>query len=333
MPKEQLEKKYYLGIDLGGTKILSGLYNRELSFLGKNKKRTKAERGYKSVLERIVRCITELLDDFDVQLGEVAAVGIGSPGSITRDGKVVFAGNLGWKDVSLKKDLEEILKVPVFVENDCNIAALGIYHHELKGEPENMVGIFLGTGVGSGIIINSHLYRGSHMIAGEVGHMVIDLFGEKCNCGNRGCLEVYASRRTIFKKIDDAVCKGEDSILVDMVQSQGKDFSNLRSGDLLKAIRAGDKCVEKIINDVADYVGIAVANVINFLDPDAVMLGGGVIDALEDYIMPILIKRAREYTFPGIPQTLKIAASKLGDDAGITGGAVLALRSSLGKSC
>ena len=196
-----------------------------------------------------------------------------------------------------------------------------------------MVGIFLGTGVGSGIIINRHLYRGSHMIAGEVGHMVIDLFGEKCNCGNRGCLEVYASRRTIFKKIDDAVCKGEDSILVDMVQSQGKDFSNLRSGDLLKAIRAGDKCVEKIINDVADYVGIAVANVINFLDPDAVMLGGGVIDALEDYIMPILIKRAREYTFPGIPQTLKIAASKLGDDAGITGGAVLALRSSLGKSC
>ncbi|MBO7108322.1 MAG: ROK family protein, partial [Verrucomicrobia bacterium] len=180
-------QKYYIGIDLGGSKILAGLFDEELNLIGRNKMRTKPERGFTSVVERIARCAMDLVDDFDIKKEAIAGLGIGTPGSIGSNGNVIFAGNLGWKDVPLKKQLEKVMQIPVAVENDCNVAAWGIYHRELKAKPVNMVGIFLGTGVGAGLILNRQLYRGTNLIAGEIGHTVLDVNGELCNCGNRGC--------------------------------------------------------------------------------------------------------------------------------------------------
>jgi glucokinase len=252
-------------------------------------------------------------------------VGIGAPGAVNfEDGTVIFAPNMeGWKNVPLKKELEKQLGVPVFVENDCNIAALGVYGTELKPRPSSMLGIFVGTGIGGGIVINGQLFSGFGHTAGEIGHMVIEVNGPKCGCGNKGCFEALASRTAIFQRIKSGVKDGQKTILTDML---GEDLDDLRSGDLRKAIRKGDKFVDKVVEEAAEYIGIAVSNLVNILNPQVVVLGGGVIEALEDEMMSVIIETAKDYAMAGAMEGVEIVASKLGDHAGITGGAVLAVQ-------
>ena len=157
---------------------------------------------------------------------------VGAPGAVDTDtGKVIFAPNLpGWKDVPLKKELEKLLSVPVFLGNDCNVCTLGVFDQEFKAKPKHLVGIFIGTGIGGGLIVNGDLYCGHNLTAGEIGHMVIEVNGPKCGCGNRGCLEALASRTAIFRKIEAAVKDGQETLLTDML---GKDLQDMRSGDRL----------------------------------------------------------------------------------------------------
>jgi glucokinase len=316
------KKEFVVGVDLGGTKILSGVFKTSLACLGRSKMSTKPQRGAKGVIDRIARCVEDAVDECDLTLKQIRGVGIGAPGAVNSEsGQVIFAPNLGWEDIELKKELEEKLKVPVFVENDCNICALGIYESELETKPRQMVGVFLGTGIGGGIILEGKLFSGFNRTAGELGHMVIEVGGPKCSCGNRGCFEALASRGAIFRKIQADVKAGQKTVLTDML---GPDLDDMRSGDLRKAIRQGDKYVEKVIEDAAEYTGIAVANLINILNPEMVVLGGGVITALEDEMMAIIMETAKDYAMAGTFKGIDILASKLGDDAGIVGGAVLA---------
>ena len=213
--------------------------------------------------------------------------------------------------------------MPVFVENDCNIAALGVHVAELKAKPKNMVGIFVGTGIGGGMIINGELYGGFNHTAGEIGHMVLDVSGPKCGCGNKGCFEALASRTAIFQQIKAGIKDGQKTLLTEML---GDNLDDLRSGDLRKAIRRGDKFVEKVVEGAAEYIGIAVANLVNILNPEVVVLGGGVIEALADEMMGVIVETAQDYAMAGTMKGVEILASKLGDNAGITGGAVLARR-------
>lgn len=319
MSTQNTEKSYYVGIDLGGSKILAGLFDTELKLLGTNKIRTKPERGFDGVCSRIARCVKELMDDADLSCENAIGLGIGTPGSIAPNGNVIFSGNLDWKDKPLKKKLEDLLKLPVVVENDCNAATLGIYHKELHAQSPNMVGIFLGTGIGAGLIFNHKLYRGSNHIAGEIGHTTMDIHGDKCNCGSIGCFELLSSRGAIFRQVNKAIQRGEPTLLSEM--GDGK-LEDLRSRDLLKAINRGDKCVDRIVDEAAFCAGIAVSNTVNLLDPDIVVLGGGVIEALGDRMMPIIEKTAYKHAFPGT--VFKVIATELGDNAGITGAAALA---------
>jgi glucokinase len=324
MPEANSKAEYLVGVDLGGTKILSGVFTSSLKCIGRSKMSTKAERGPEAVIERIAHCVQDAVDECDLDLKQVRGVGIGAPGSVDPDsGKVMFAGNLGWKDVSLKKDLEKQLDVPVFLGNDCNICALGVHEEELEGKPRNMIGIFLGTGIGGGLIIEGKMYHGFNRTAGEVGHMVLEVNGPKCTCGNKGCWEALASRSALFRQVQQAVKDGQKTILTEML---GNDLKDLRSGDLRKAIKQGDKFVEHIVEEAAKYSGIAVANLMNVVNPEVVVLGGGLMDALENEMMPVIIESAREHAFPGSDKGVKILPSKLGDNAGITGGAVLARR-------
>jgi glucokinase len=265
------------------------------------------------------------VDEADLTMKQIAGVGIGAPGAVDFNaGTVIFAPNMeGWKDVPLKKELEKQLGVPVFVENDCNIAVLGVYVAELKSKPRNVVGVFVGTGIGGGIIINGDLYSGYGHTAGEVGHMVLEISGPKCGCGNKGCFEALASRTAIFQQIKAGVKDGEKTILTEML---GNDLEDLRSGDLRKAIRRGDKFVDRIVESAAEYIGIATANLVNILNPEVVVLGGGVLEALADEMMGVIVETATDYAMPGAMKGVEIIASKLGDNAGITGGAVLARR-------
>ncbi|MGA3182046.1 MAG: ROK family protein [Verrucomicrobiota bacterium] len=324
MAESTNKSDFFVGVDLGGTKILAAVFDAALNCLGRVKLSTKSERGADEVIGRIARCVRDAVDEYDLDLKQIRAVGIGAPGTVDAEaGRVLFAPNLQWEDVALKKTLEKQLGVPVFVENDANAAVLGIYETELGAKPRHVVGVFLGTGIGGGLILDGKLYAGSSGTAGEIGHMVLEVGGPKCNCGSRGCFEALASRTAIFRKLSEAVSDGKKTLLT---ESLGPDLKDLRSGDLRKAIKKGDKLVEQIVEEAAEYTGVAVANLINLLNPQVVVLGGGVIDALGDEMMAIVLETARDYSLDAASKGVEIMASKKGDDAGITGGAVLARR-------
>jgi glucokinase len=313
-----------VGVDLGGTKILAGVFDHQLECRGRARVSTKAGRGADEVVDRIARCVKDAVDECDLETKQLKAIGIGAPGAVNPEtGRVIFAPNLGWEDVPLKKELEKQLDVPIFLENDCNVATLGVYEVELKAKPRHLVGIFLGTGIGGGLILDGQLYSGFNRTAGEVGHMVIEVGGPRCGCGNKGCFEAVASRSAIFRRIQTAVKEGQKTILTEML---GPDLDDLRSGDLRKAIKKGDKFVERVIEEAAEYTGVAVANLINIFNPEVVVIGGGLMEQLEDEMMAIIVETAFDYAMPGTAKGIEIVASKLGDDAGITGGAVLARR-------
>ncbi len=316
---------YVVGVDFGGTKLYAGVFDEKSESVGIARKSTKPQRGVEAVIKRIADVVQEAVDEADLTLKQIKGVGIGAPGAVAGEtGDIIFAPNLpGWKNVPLKKSLEKLLGVPVFVENDCNIAMLGVYVTELKSKPKSAVGIFLGTGIGGGIILNGELYSGFNHTAGEIGHMVLDPAGPKCGCGNKGCYESFASRTAIYKRLQQAVKDGEKTILTEML---GDDLEDLRSGNLRKALRKGDKLVEKVIEEAAEYTGIAVANLANILGPEVIVLGGGVIEALADEMLSIIIETAHDYVMPGVMDGVEIFPSKLGDEAGIIGGGVLAKR-------
>jgi glucokinase len=322
MAETSNKSEYLVGVDLGGTKILAGIFRPSLECAGIAKLSTKAQRGPDAVIDRIARCVHDAIDEADLDDKQVRGVGIGAPGAVDGStGSVIFAPNLEWRDVPLKKQLEKQIGLPVFVGNDCSVAMQGIYVAELKSKPEHVVGIFLGTGIGGGIIINGKPYHGAHYTAGEIGHMVLEVDGPKCGCGNKGCFEALASRTAIFQRIKSAVKNGQKTVLTEML---GDDLQDLRSGDLRKAIRRGDKFVDKVIEEAAEYTGIAVGNLMNIFNPDMVVLGGGVIEALADEMMSIIVETARDYAMGGTDKGVEIVASSLGDNAAITGAAVLA---------
>jgi len=317
-------KDYFVGVDLGGTKILAAAFTPGLKCLGRSKRNTKAGRGEQVVLDRIARCVNEVIEECGLDPKHCRGVGLGAPGAVDFDaGRVIFAPNLGWRDLPVRKELEKRLQMPVFLENDCNICTLGVFEQELGGKPSSLVGMFVGTGIGGGLILNGQLHSGIGHTAGEIGHMVVMAGGPKCGCGRRGCLEAVGSRTAILRAIQKAVEDGEKTELLDIAD---KDLSTLKSSHLRKAVKRGDKLVNKVLADACRYIGVGVANLVNILNPEYMVIGGGVLQALEEEMLPAIVKSAREHIFPGADRGLKIIASRLGDDAGITGAAVLARR-------
>lgn len=320
---ESPKQEYLIGVDLGGTKVLAGVFTQELKCLGKSKTSTKAGRGPSAVIDRVARCIQDAIDECDLNLSQIKAIGIGAPGAVDQEkGEVIFAPNLpDWKNIPLARHLERALKIPVFLQNDGNICTLGVHTAEFTGKPRHMIGLFIGTGIGAGLVLNGKLYTGFNKTAGEAGHMVIQAGGPQCGCGSRGCFEALAGRQAIFKKIQALVKSGQKTILTDML---GPELTDMRSGDLRKALRKGDKMAGRVIKEAAEYIGIGVGNLMNLLSPEIIVLGGGLIDALEDEMLAIIIETARGHALSGTHKGTEIIASKLGDNAGITGGAVLA---------
>ncbi len=316
-------KDLLVGVDLGGTKILAGVFDNQLRCIGKARLSTKAQRGPNTVIERIARCVQDAVDECDLDLKQIRGIGVGAPGAVNpEEGEVLFSPNLpGWEKIRLEKELNRLLDKPVFIENDCNVCTLGVHQVELKGKPRHLVGIFLGTGIGGGLILDGKLYSGFNRTAGEIGHMVLEIGGPKCSCGNRGCFEALAGRAALFRRIQEEVKNGQKTVLTDML---GPDLKDLRSGDLRKALKRHDKLVERVIEEAAECTGIAVGNIINILNPEVIVLGGGLIQQLADDMMAIIVETARDTALTGTFKGIDIIASELGDDAGITGAAVLA---------
>ena len=312
--------RYYLGIDVGGTKILAGLFDRSINLLAKWKIKTKADRGGDVVIDRIARAARELVEDQGLRMADIRAIGLGVPGVVIK-GRVYNAYNLRWDEVSIQTILRRRLRVPVFVDNDCNLFTLGIHRVELKGKPDTMAGVFLGTGFGGGLIINGQLFRGHNFAAGEFGQITIDKNGLKTAHSFRGSLESLASRTGIVRALRKAVLEGEETMLQEEL---GPHLTGVRSRHLRIALAERDPLAKRIVKQAAEDTGIGVAAIISAIGPEYVMINGGVIEALHKAMLPVIRKTAAAHVLPGTMDGIKIEVSKLGDDGGIHGAAILA---------
>ena len=312
--------RYYLGIDVGGTKILAGLFDRSINLLAKWKIKTKADRGGDVVIDRIARAARELVEDQGLRMADMLAIGLGVPGVVIK-GRVYNAYNLRWDEVPIQTILRRRLRVPVFVDNDCNLFTLGIHRVELKGKPDTMAGVFLGTGFGGGLIINGQLFRGHNFAAGEFGQITIDKNGLKTAHSFRGSLESLASRTGIVRALRKAVLEGEGTMLQEEL---GPHLTGVRSRHLRIALAERDPLAKRIVKQAAENTGIGVAAIISAIGPEYVMINGGVIEALHKAMLPVIRKTAAAHVLPGTLDGIKIEVSKLGDDGGIHGAAILA---------
>src|SRR5947209_783139 len=323
MPKQ---KAYALGIDLGGTKTLAAVIDiTSGEVVGSARKRTRAERGQEFVSDRIRELAAAALDAAKLSDGtRIIAVGVGAAGQIDRKaGVVVDAPNLGVRDMPLRDILGKHFGVPVGVGNDVEVAALGEYLYGSGRGYNNFVCLFVGTGIGSGIVQNGRLYTGLTGTSGEVGHMTVQAGGRLCGCGSRGCLEAYASRTAITKAIMAEIHHGRSSIVAEDAAFQLKEGETIiRSGLLAHAIENNDELVIEIVTEAADYLGYGLASIMNFYNPEAIILGGGVIEAI-DLLFERAVHRARITALSAPAQKTKILRAKLGDFSGVVGAAYL----------
>ena len=314
---------YVVGVDMGGTKILAAVIDAKGEIVEQAKRATKPKKGPEEVIERITRCIREAIDGAELKPSQIRAIGIGSPGPLDPEtGVIIFAPNLGWSNVPLKAKLEANLSIPTFVDNDVNVGTLGEYAFGAGRGVKNLVGIFVGTGIGGGIILDGKLFHGVNKTAGEVGHMIVEVKGPRCGCGNFGCLEAVASRTAITRDLQKAILKkGKKSKLTEL---NGGNLDLIRSKAIARAVKHGDKPTIKVVQRAAKYLGISVASIVHFLNPEMVVLGGGVVEAMGDSLLDPIRHAAAEYALPTTMDGVQIVAATLGDNAGVIGASVLA---------
>ncbi len=319
-------KVYALGIDLGGTKTLVSVVDvASGEVIASARKRTRAERGQDFVSQRTIELATTAIEDAKLPDGaQILAIGVGAAGQIDRkNGIVVDAPNLGVHDMHLGDILGKQFGKPVYVGNDVEVAAQGEYLYGAGKGYNNFVCMFVGTGIGSGIVSNGKMYTGLTGTAGEVGHMTIQAGGRICGCGSLGCLEAYASRTAITKSIMADIHHGRASVLSDDAQKQLKEGDTvIRSGILADAIAHKDELVIEKVTEAANYLGYGIASVLNFYNPDAVILGGGVIEAI-DLLYETAVHRAHTTALSEPAKKTPILRAKLGDFSGVVGAACL----------
>jgi glucokinase len=309
-------KKYLGAVDLGGSKILSVIADGDGCRLGEDRRSTSAEEGPKVVLERIVGSLEDALAKAGLQRGDLAAVGICSPGPCDIDAGVISsAPNLpGWRDVPICQYLEERLGVPARLENDANAAALGEHVYGAGRGCRHLIYMTVSTGIGGGLIIDGRLYRGATGVAGELGHMVIDPAGPLCGCGNRGCLEALASGTAIAARGEELVAQGGSALLAKLAQEQGK----LTAETVARAAGQGDIACQGIIRRAAYYLGVGLASYVNIFNPEVIILGGGLTKEGELLLGPARAEMAaRAMSEPLKAMQLKVA--ELGDYVGVMG--------------
>ncbi len=314
---------HVVGVDMGGTKILAAVINAEGEIVQQAKTATKPKKGPDAVIKRITQCIREAIDHAGLQPSQIRAIGIGSPGPLDPEtGVIIFAPNLGWSNVPLKAKLEVNLSIPTFVDNDVNVGTLGEYAFGAGQGVKNLVGIFVGTGIGGGIILDGKLYHGVNKTAGEVGHMIVKANGPRCSCGNFGCLEAVASRTAITRELQKAILKkGQKSKLTKL---NGGRLDLIRSQTIAKAVKRGDKPTIKVMQRAGKYLGISVASIVHFLNPEMIVLGGGVIEAMGESLLHPIRQAAAKYALPTTMNGVQIVEATLGDNAGVIGASVLA---------
>lgn len=316
-----MAERLAVGIDFGGTKILAGVVNTDTGRLvGTGKKKTRQPHEQDDLIKRIISVVDEAINEAGVDPKKIHGIGIGAAGMVNRQkGVLLNAVNLGLQEVPLTAPLSDHYGIPARLGNDVEVATLGELTFGAGRDCDDFVCIFVGTGIGSGIVFDGRQYRGFSGTAGEVGHIPIEPNGRACGCGGMGCLEAYASRTAVAKQILADISRGMESSVRDKIDMTK---GILRSKALAQAVQAKDEVVLRAVSDAARYMGLGLATVANFLNPRRIILGGGLIEALDSYFE----MAAQEAKFKGLriaTRKLEIVKAELGDYAGIIGAALL----------
>lgn len=314
-------KKYSIGIDIGGTNITVALVTGNGEILRKIRFPTRAEEGKTKTIKCILKALGAIMKG--LRSNSIEGIGIGAAGDIDQDrGVVRFSPNLLWKDVPIVRLIREKFNLKVVLDNDANAAAWATYILETGRKVKNLLCITLGTGVGGGIILNGRIYHGASGSAGEIGHMTLNPQGQRCRCGNYGCLETYIGSAYIVKKAIREIRKGEKSLIKKIA---GGNLKSVTPETIQAAALKGDKLARRIWKEAGEYLGIALSGVINLLNPEVIVFGGGVARAGELIFKPMKAE-IRKRTFKTPFEKVKFTCTRFGEDLGVIGAALLILQ-------
>jgi glucokinase len=307
---------HWIGVDLGGTKILAGLFDDDMKLLGRAKEATPPpEAGPSAVFERIDTAVAKVLKDIGVAAKHIQGLGFGVPGQIVSGTLTVkFAPNLGWRDVDLSTHLPKAWTWPTFIENDVRIGTFGEWRHGSARGAKNVLGIFAGTGVGGALILDGKLYQGFNFNAGEIGHIVLHWRKGKT-------LEDIAGRRNMMRYAAGMLADAPKRVRKEW---KGIDLDTVKSSQLADFFEKDDPIAVQLVDSAAKALGAAIGSMINLLSPEVIVLGGGVAGALGEGFRERIWEIATRYTLPGAADGVKFVAALLEDDSGIIGAAAYA---------
>ena len=309
-----------IGIDLAGTNIVAAVVNDEYESVGKSKAPTATPRSADEIFDDIAKVCKEAMAQAGVTIKDIFSVGIGTPGTVNKEGVIEFANNLGFVNVPAKEMLIERLGIEnVYVDNDANCAALGEAQAGSGHGAKDFIAVTLGTGVGSGVIINGKIVAGVNNAGGECGHSVIVVDGEPCTCGRKGCWEAYASATALINQTKAAMEKYPDSVMHDLAKEEGK----VSGRTAFDAMRRGDIAGIKVVDTYIKYVACGLINLVNIFQPEVICIGGGICNEGETLLRPLrrYIESERYSVYSKIQS--KIVRAELGNDAGLIGAAIL----------
>jgi len=313
-----------LGVDLGGSKILTAVVNSRGEMLSSNESTTPATEGHEAVIQSIVDSSHRVLKQADVAISELIAIGVGAPGLSNPETGILFTSpNLpGWRNVPLRDIMQERLDKKTFVINDANAAALGEFCFGAARGTRNFIYVTLSTGIGGGIVIDGKIYSGVIGAAGEVGHMTIDDEGPICNCGSRGCWETLASGTALAKEARHRIKEGVRTSILEYVEG---DVEKVTAQVIHSAAKQGDSLAKELIARTGYYVGVGLANLINIFNPELIVIGGG-LSNIGDMLLKSAFKVAGERAFKEAFQAVRFASTELGRNSGVLGATAFALQ-------
>lgn len=301
---------------------MAAVLDPDRQIVARARAKTRAWRDDEAVFHTIAQTGRRALEKAGVDQAHLSAVGIGAPGPIDFEtGSIIETANLRFKNFPLGQRVAEEFGRPAIVENDVNAGVYGEFRAGAALGARDVLGVFVGTGIGGGLILNGALYRGSSKAAGEVGHIIVEAEGPRCGCGNRGCLEALASRTAITRDIRRAIKRGYRGAASKMLSA---DTDQLSGKELKAAYDSGDRLVKRIMHRAAKLIGIGIGSLLNVLALEMVVLGGGVVEAFGEDFVTRIERTARDIAFEINSRDTKITRAELGDDAGVIGAAILA---------
>lgn len=323
-----MAESYYICLDIGGTKILGAIFNSKKEIVYRLKKKTKADGdSVQNVEDTIISVVSEMVDGFGIKTSQIKAIAAGAPGVIDQEkGIVLESPNLPWKNYNIKKPIEKKFGAPFYIGNDVNVGVLGEYKYGVAKGCKNVVGLFVGTGMGGGLILDGKLYTGHLFKGAEYGHMILVPDGPRCNCGQRGCLEALSSKQGISDYIRQQASRGRETSMADAVAG-----GVFKSKLLKKNLEAGDAVTVEAVNRACYYLAIASGNLVNTFSPEIVVYGGGVIEACGDYFLEHILRNVDRYCMPSIRKTVRFEKAGLGDDSILYGALAMILDGSKKK--